>query len=60
MTVTTTPLAGWPGSGSPSHEGEIALQERAGVRARAETAGRRAIRDFMPDQHRAFFADRRS
>ncbi len=56
MTVTTTPLAGWPGSGSPSNEGEIALQERAGVRARAETAGRRAIRDFMPDQHRAFFA----
>lgn len=50
------PLPGWPGPGSPTHEGEAALQERAGVRARSEAAGRRAVRDFMPDQHRAFFA----
>lgn len=51
----TPPPAGRPGSGSPIHEGEAALQERAGVRARSEAAGRRAIRDFMPDQHRTFF-----
>lgn len=54
--TTTAPLPGWPGPDGPGHEGEAALQERAGVRARAEAAGRRAIRDFMPDQHRAFFA----
>jgi predicted pyridoxine 5'-phosphate oxidase superfamily flavin-nucleotide-binding protein len=38
------------------HEGERAVQERVGVRERIEELGRRAIRDFMPDQHRAFFA----
>lgn len=53
--MSTTPLPGWPGPGGPNHAGETALQERAGVRARADAAGRRAIRDFMPDQHRAFF-----
>src|SRR5262245_65855305 len=41
---------------SPYHAGEQALQERAGVRERAERAGRRMIRDFMPEQHRQFFA----
>src|SRR5262245_17295000 len=40
---------------SPFHPGELAVQERAGVRERAERAGRHAIRDFMPDQHREFF-----
>lgn len=54
--MTPTTLPGWPGPDGPSHEGEAALQERAGVRTRAEAAGRRVIRDFMPDQHRAFFA----
>lgn len=37
------------------HAGEIAIQERAGVRLQAER-GQRMIRDFMPDQHRDFFA----
>jgi uncharacterized protein len=41
--------------GSPFHAGEQALQERIGVRSRMELAGRRAIRDFMPDQHRELF-----
>jgi uncharacterized protein len=43
-------------SGSPFHAGEQALQARAGVRERIERAGRTIIRDFMPDQHREFFA----
>lgn len=42
--------------GSPFHAGERALQERAGVGERMAESGRRAIRDFMPDQHRELFA----
>jgi predicted pyridoxine 5'-phosphate oxidase superfamily flavin-nucleotide-binding protein len=41
---------------SPFHAGERAVQERLGVRARVENGGRRMIRDFMPEQHRDFFA----
>ncbi len=48
------PLPGSPGE-SPYHAGERAMQERAGVREHAERAGRRMIRDFMPDQHRELF-----
>lgn len=40
---------------SPFHEGELALQARAGTRARLEVAGRHIIRDHMPDQHRELF-----
>lgn len=40
---------------SPFHAGELALQERAGTRARLEVAGPRIIRDHMPDQHRELF-----
>ncbi|PWC44342.1 pyridoxamine 5'-phosphate oxidase family protein [Azospirillum sp. TSO22-1] len=40
---------------SPFHPGERMLQERAGVRDRVEQAGRRGIRDHMPDQHRELF-----
>jgi uncharacterized protein len=47
---------GWAREGSPFHAGERAVQDRVGVRDRAEQFGRRAIRDFMPDQHRDFFA----
>lgn len=53
--MTMMPLPGWPYEESPYHEGEIALQERAGVRARAERMGRGGIRAFMPDQHRELF-----
>src|SRR5262245_8597914 len=47
----------WPPSpaASPFHAGEIAVQERVGVRARIAETGARVIRDFMPEQHREFF-----
>lgn len=48
MTTVTAPLT--------FHEGELAWQERAGSRARLAEAGPRVIRDYMPDQHREFFA----
>ncbi len=41
---------------SPFHDGERDVQTRAGVRAEMERRGGRAIRDFMLDQHRMFFA----
>src|SRR5438132_2495804 len=39
----------------PFHDGELAVQERAGVREKIETAGQRMIRDAMPEQHRELF-----
>ena len=42
---------------SPFHPGEQRMQTVAGVRARMDARGARAIRAEMPDQHRAFFAD---
>ena len=50
-----TSPSGWPADESPYHDGEIAVQERAGVRLTAERVGRRVIRDHMPDQHRELF-----
>lgn len=44
-------------AGSVWHAGERALQQRAGVDARLAEIGTRVVRDFMPDQHRAFFAE---
>lgn len=41
---------------SPFHPGEVAIQASLGVAERMEQFGRRAIRDFMPDQHREFYA----
>jgi uncharacterized protein len=41
---------------SPWHEGERLVQERVGTAERMARVGSRAIRDFMPDQHREFFA----
>lgn len=41
---------------SPFHAGEQAIQSLAGVRDRMERKGRIVIRDYIPDQHRAFFA----
>lgn len=38
------------------HEGERAVQTRVGVQERMAQLGPRVIRDFMPDQHRDFFA----
>lgn len=47
---------GWDLEAAPFHDGEIAVQTRAGVREKAEIGGRRGIRRYMPDQHRQFFA----
>lgn len=41
---------------APWHAGEIAMQTRVGVAARMDDVGRRVVRDYMPDQHREFFA----
>lgn len=41
---------------SPFHRGEQAVQERLGVRERAEMIGQRVIRDHLPAQHREFYA----
>nr|WP_315426611.1 pyridoxamine 5'-phosphate oxidase family protein [uncultured Albidiferax sp.] len=38
------------------HAGERAVQQRAGVAERMAEIGPRVIRDYMPDQHRDFFA----
>jgi len=46
---------GWTHEASPFHEGEKAIQERAGVADRAEMLARRVVRDHMPDQHREFY-----
>ncbi len=42
---------------SPFHAGEAMVQARLGVREQMEGIGRRILRDFMPDQHRAFFEE---
>ncbi|OXI95544.1 pyridoxamine 5'-phosphate oxidase [Burkholderia sp. AU33803] len=55
-TVPTAVVPGWELDTAPFHAGELAVQQRAGVTDAAGSAGRRGIRRFMPDQHRAFFA----
>lgn len=42
---------------SPFHAGELAAQERAGVREQMTGDATRGIRDYMPEQHRLFFAE---
>jgi uncharacterized protein len=44
-------------STSPFHEGERAIQARLGIDAKMASIGNRIIRDYMPDQHRQFFAE---
>ncbi|MEP2718425.1 pyridoxamine 5'-phosphate oxidase family protein [Pseudophaeobacter sp.] len=41
---------------SPFHAGEQQLQRENGSRERMEQFGHRVIRPYMPEQHRAFFA----
>src|SRR5258705_2969982 len=41
---------------STFHAGEQTIQSLAGVRDRIERKGRAVSRDYMPEQHRAFFA----
>lgn len=38
------------------HPGELALQETVGATAQLAEMGPRIVRDFMPDQHRDFYA----
>jgi uncharacterized protein len=40
----------------PFHSGERLMQERIGARERMARRGAAAIRDYMPNQHREFFA----
>lgn len=40
---------------TPFHPGELDAQARAGVREQVADFGARAIRDFLPEQHRQFF-----
>ena len=40
----------------PWHAGERRLQARAGVADRMAQIGPKVVRDYMPDQHREFFA----
>src|SRR5580658_9762844 len=48
---------GWRSAESPFHVGELAVQERAGVRETIIVEARRSIRDYMPEQHRQFYAE---
>jgi len=44
-----------PVTGTPFHGGELALQDRLGVRDRVGRFAARAIVDRLPNQHRAFY-----
>jgi predicted pyridoxine 5'-phosphate oxidase superfamily flavin-nucleotide-binding protein len=57
VVAAPTPPSGWRAAESPFHDGELAAQERAGVRERMDISARRGIRDYMPEQHRIFFAE---
>lgn len=46
---------GWTRTTSPFHDGERAVQERLGVRARIEQQGRRFIREYLTEQQREFY-----
>lgn len=41
---------------SPFHAGEVAIQRTLGVAERMAEFGSRVVRDYMPDQHRQFYA----
>ena len=45
-----------PDHDSPFHRGEQEIQSRLGIRDKIEQAGRRMIRDHMPEQHQEFFS----
>ncbi|MBW4657980.1 MAG: pyridoxamine 5'-phosphate oxidase family protein [Drouetiella hepatica Uher 2000/2452] len=48
--------SGWLHTESPFHPGELAIQAQLGVQEQMDKQGRRVIRDYLPDQHRQFFA----
>jgi uncharacterized protein len=47
---------GWTYTESPFHQGELAIQARLGVQEKLDKQGRQIIRDYLPEQHRQFFA----
>ena len=49
-------IPGWQRTESPFHAGERAIQAKMGRLERMDTLGRRMIREFLPDQHREFYA----
>ncbi|CAM4115169.1 pyridoxamine 5'-phosphate oxidase family protein [Bordetella muralis] len=49
MTTKLSTLPVW-------HAGETYLQEKVGVAERMRAVGQRVVRDYMPDQHRDFYA----
>ncbi|MEM9219047.1 MAG: pyridoxamine 5'-phosphate oxidase family protein [Cyanobacteria bacterium P01_F01_bin.150] len=49
-------IPGWQKEESPFHAGEQAVQAKLGARDRMESVGRKMIRQFLPDQHRKFYA----
>jgi ferredoxin-NADP reductase/predicted pyridoxine 5'-phosphate oxidase superfamily flavin-nucleotide-binding protein len=54
--MSTAPVfPGWDLERSPFHAGELAVQERVGVRDKIDAQGRRAVRRYLTDQHREFF-----
>lgn len=44
-----------PETASPWHAGELAIQRKVGVDRRMDDVGRHFVRDYMPEQHRAFY-----
>ncbi|WP_336235494.1 pyridoxamine 5'-phosphate oxidase family protein [Achromobacter dolens] len=53
-TATGQPAAAAPAT--PWHAGELRLQAHIGMAERMAQVGAKVIRPYMPDQHRAFFA----
>lgn len=49
-------IDGWNESGSPWHAGELHMQAQVGVAEHMREVGHRVIRDYLPEQHRSFFA----
>jgi predicted pyridoxine 5'-phosphate oxidase superfamily flavin-nucleotide-binding protein len=49
-------IPGWQRAESPFHIGERAIQERLGALEQMDNFGRRIIREFLPEQHRQFYA----
>ena len=47
---------GWERKESPFHQGELAIRSRLGIQDRMDRQGRKIIREYLPEQHRQFFA----
>lgn len=49
-------IPGWQRTESPFHIGERTIQARLGALEQMDDFGRRIIREFLPEQHRQFYA----